>query len=63
MATTEQSIPATPDDRLTHLRLKIKAWEREFTKSHGGTPPSKSDMDQNPKIGTPFIYSLKQSET
>ncbi|KAK6527878.1 DNA replication regulator sld2 [Arthrobotrys megalospora] len=44
-----------PDpDRLRHLKLKIKAWEKEFAIQNDGKPPSRQDISANPKIAARY---------
>ncbi|KAK6360752.1 DNA replication regulator sld2 [Orbilia blumenaviensis] len=41
-------------DRLLHLKLKIKAWEKDFAAQNDGKPPSRRDISANPKIAARY---------
>ncbi|KAK6345094.1 regulatory particle non-ATPase [Orbilia javanica] len=41
-------------DRLRHLKLKIKAWEKDFAVQNDGKPPSRQDISANSKIAARY---------
>ncbi|KAF3918413.1 hypothetical protein ABW20_dc0108222 [Dactylellina cionopaga] len=41
-------------DRLRHLKLKIKAWEKDFAAGNNGTPPTREDISANVKIAARY---------
>ncbi|KAK6359581.1 regulatory particle non-ATPase [Orbilia brochopaga] len=41
---------SSSQDRLRHLKLKIKAWEKEFASKNNGKPPTRQDISANPKM-------------
>ncbi|POS71733.1 DNA replication regulator SLD2 [Diaporthe helianthi] len=40
------------ENQLKELRVKLKEWELEFAKSHGGAKPTRDDIKANPKIAS-----------
>ncbi|KAK6520410.1 DNA replication regulator sld2 [Arthrobotrys conoides] len=41
-------------DRLRHLKLKIKAWEKDFAIRNDGRPPARQDISANPKMAARY---------
>ncbi|EPS37466.1 hypothetical protein H072_8838 [Dactylellina haptotyla CBS 200.50] len=41
-------------DRLRHLKLKIKTWEKDFAAKNDGKPPTRQDISANPKMAARY---------
>ncbi|KAJ6260401.1 hypothetical protein Dda_4627 [Drechslerella dactyloides] len=42
---------SSSQERLRHLKLKIKAWEKDFASKNNGKPPTRQDIGANQKMG------------
>ncbi|KAF3931751.1 hypothetical protein ABW19_dt0210215 [Dactylella cylindrospora] len=64
MASQAVGSPGDADQqRLRHLKLKIKAWEKEFTSKNNGKPPSRDDISANPKMASRYTEYQKLKKT
>ncbi|KAK6505253.1 DNA replication regulator sld2 [Arthrobotrys musiformis] len=55
MANHPDTLTTNPDSgRLRHLKLKIKAWEKDFAVQNDGNPPSRQDISANPKMAARY---------
>ncbi|KAF3923322.1 hypothetical protein ABW21_db0203205 [Orbilia brochopaga] len=57
------SQPNSSQDRLRHLKLKIKAWEKEFASKNNGKPPSRQDISANQKMAARYSEYQKLKKT